>query len=65
MRESKGMCASYEPLSIPKLVFGFKLTTSLLAQNHLCTGPELFFGQKFVGKKGFILSLKSHLDILT
>lgn len=60
MRESKGMCASYEPLSIPKLVFGFKLTTSLLAQNHLCTGPELFFGQKFVGKK----ALSCHLKVI-
>lgn len=54
------MCASYEPLSIPRLIFGFKLCTRLLGCNHLCTGPEAFWTEAHE-KKGFI---RSHLKAI-
>ena len=60
MRESKGICASYEPQSIPRLVFGLKLSTSLLGHTCLCTEPEDFWTETH-GKKGFIWS---HLTVI-
>lgn len=55
VRQSESTCASSELRSSPKLIFGFKLRTSLLGHNHLCTGPEAFW-TKTHGRKGFIWS---------
>lgn len=58
MRESKGMCASYEPLSFLGWILASDSTSLIgIGRNHLCTGPEAFWTEAH-GKKGFI---RSHL----
>lgn len=54
------MCASYEPLSIPRLVFGLRISTRLLGHYCLCTGSEAFWTETH-GKNGFIWS---HLKVI-
>lgn len=60
MRESKGMCANYEPQSIPRLIFGLNSALASLVMTASALSLRLL-GQKPIGKKGFMWSL--YLDI--
>lgn len=50
VRESKGMCANYEPQSIPRLVFGLNSALASLVMTASAWSLKLF-GQKPMGRR--------------
>ena len=50
MRESKGMCANYEPQSISRLVFGLNSALGSLVMTVSALSLRLF-GQKPMGRR--------------